>query len=50
MRIISVQHFVTFTKAPSPVAAPFDSFAVGYPELTKFIPNTSYYCSIATTV
>ena len=27
-----------------------DSYALGYPESTKFIPNTSYFRSIATVV
>ena len=27
-----------------------DSYVVGYPKSTKFIPNTSYCCSIATAV
>ena len=37
IRITSVNQVIIFTKAPSPVAAPFDSWHEGYLKSTKFI-------------
>ena len=46
------QHAILCKCHSSPYGGHFgaDSFAVGYPKSKKFIPNTSYCCSVATVV